>query len=495
MRMAAERKAARAARIVPLFISYKDCGSEWESVLQSSHSVCYTTFIERERQMENIWEFFENLNELVYVADADTYEFIYMNQKALSICGLTSLEQTAGKKCYEVLQNASAPCGICNNRDLIPGQFREWRYYNPVYNKHMMVKDTIIEQDGRRLRVEIAIDISADTRQKEIIRDYQNREALINEALRTAMQAPDPDTSLTIAVEYLGKALGSERVYIFEKNKEGGDDNTYEWVANGVSPQKDNLQNVPPEVCEGWYRIFSENRCVVIRDIEEVRAKNPLQYEVLKQQDISSVTVVPLYEDGRVIGFYGVDNPPADALHYISNMLQIMGHFIESLLKMRNLVRNLQKMSYLDQLTQIGNRYAMAEYMQEMRSDESVGIVYGDITGLKRVNDAEGHLAGDRLICSACACMKAAFGDAYELFRIGGDELLAICAGIGETEFQERVAKLKRVMADSSVNMAVGADWKSDSTAGISSVMAAAETQMYEDKARYYKEAGIDRRR
>lgn len=445
--------------------------------------------------MKNIWEFFENLNELVYVADADTYEFIYMNQRALSICGLDSLEQTKGKKCYEVLQNTSAPCEICNNRELVPGQFREWRYYNPVYNKHMLVKDTVVEQDGRRLRVEIAIDISADTRQKEIIRDYQNREALINEALRTAMQASDPDASLKIAIEYLGKALGGERVYVFEKNEEGGDDNTYEWVASGVSPQKDNLQNVPPEACEGWYQAFTEDRYVVIRDVEDVRTKNPLQYEILKRQDITSVTVVPLFDDGRVIGFYGVDNPPADALQYISNMLQIMGHFIESLLKMRNLVRNLQRMSYLDQLTQIGNRYAMVEYTQGMQSNESVGIIYGDITGLKRVNDAEGHLAGDRLICSACACMKEAFGDAYELFRIGGDELLAICAGIGETDFQERVARLKKIMEASSVNMAVGANWERDSSGGINGVMAAAEARMYEDKARYYQRAGIDRRR
>lgn len=445
--------------------------------------------------MEPIWEFFENMNELVYVADADTYEFIYMNRKALSICGLTSLEQTKGKKCYEVLQNASAPCEICNNRELVPGQFKEWRYYNPVYDRHTIVKDTVIERDGRRLRIEIAIDISADTRQNEIICDYQTREALINEALRIALQPSDPETSLKIVIEYLGKALGGERVYIFEKNTEGGDDNTYEWVANGVISQKDSLQNVPPEVCEGWYRLFSDDRCVVIGDIEDVRTKNPLQYEILKRQDISSITVVPLCDDGRVIGFYGVDNPPAESLHYITDMLLIMGHFIESLLKMRNLVRNLQRMSYLDQLTQVGNRYAMVKYTETMRPEESVGIVYGDITGLKRVNDSKGHTAGDQLILSSCACLKDVFGDAGKLFRIGGDELLAICAGIGEADFQERLEKLKKVMEESRVNMAVGADWKSAGTAGINDVMAAAEAKMYKDKAAYYQRSGIDRRR
>ncbi len=445
--------------------------------------------------MEPIWNFFENMNELVYVADADTYEFIYMNRKALSICGLTSLEQARGKKCYEVLQNASAPCEICNNRELVPGQFKEWRYYNPVYDRHTMVKDTVIEWEGRRLRIEIAVDISADTRQNEIVRDYQAREALINEALRTALQASDPEISLKIVIEYLGKALGGDRVYIFERNEEGGDDNTYEWVASGVSPQRESLQNVPPEVCEGWYHIFSEDRCVVIKDIEDVKTTNPLQYEILKRQDISSVTVVPLCDDGRVIGFYGVDNPPSESLNYISNMLQIMGHFIESLLKMRNLVRNLQRMSYLDQLTQIGNRYAMVKYTEDMRAKESVGIVYGDITGLKRVNDLEGHTAGDQLILSSCVCMKEVFGEVGKLFRIGGDELLAICAGIEEADFKERFERLKKVMERSSVNMAVGADWKSAGTAEINDILAAAEAEMYKDKAAYYQRSGVDRRR
>ena len=445
--------------------------------------------------MEKIWEFFENMNELVYVSDVDTYEFIYMNKRALSICGFTSLEETKGKKCYEVLQNTSVPCAICNNKDLFPGQFKEWRYYNPVYNMHSLVKDTLIEMDGRRLRIEIAIDISADTKQNEIIRDYQNREALVNEALRTALQASDPNDSIKIVIEYLGKALGGEKVYIFEKNAEGNDDNTYEWVASGVSPGKDNLQNLPAEVCEGLYRIFAEDKCVAIRDIEDIKATNPLLYKILKRQNSLSITAVPLFDDGRMIGFYGVDNPPVEAMSYISNMLQIMGHFIECMFKKRNLVRSLQQMSYLDQLTKFGNRYAMAKYMENMRSDESVGIVYGDITGLKRVNDAEGHAAGDRLILSACECMKAAFGDNYELFRIGGDELLAICTGIEESEFQERVARLKKIMPEFSVNMAVGAEWKSDTTAGINAVLATAEKRMYEDKSAYYRKSGIDRRR
>ena len=86
----------------------------------------------------------------------------------------------------------------------------------------------------------------------------------------------------------------------------------------------------------------------------------------------------------------------------------------------------LENMSYKDQLTKLGNRFAMEKYINEIDTEKSIGVVYCDITGLKRVNDSMGHEAGDQLILRACDSLKKAFGE-YGLFRIGGDELLALC--------------------------------------------------------------------
>lgn len=82
--------------------------------------------------MGKIWEFFEHLDEYVYVSDPETNQLVYMNQKALKSYGFQSKEEIVGLKCYEVLQGNSAPCSICNNEQLRPGYFKEWEYYNPV---------------------------------------------------------------------------------------------------------------------------------------------------------------------------------------------------------------------------------------------------------------------------------------------------------------------------------------------------------------------------
>ncbi len=178
------------------------------------------------------------------------------------------------------------------------------------------------------------------------MQSVQNLEAIINEGLRVALLEKTPDQSLEVLLEYLGKALNGERTYIFEQNESGGDDNTYEWVADGVEPEKKNLQNVPQQVCENWYRNFRVSKHIVIEDLEDIRETDPLQYDTLKQQNIHSLVVVPLYDNEKTIGFYGVDNPPVKSLEYASNMLQTAAYFIVSSLKRRNLFRELQKQSY-----------------------------------------------------------------------------------------------------------------------------------------------------
>ena len=68
--------------------------------------------------------------------------------------------------------------------------------------------------------------------------------------------------------------------------------------------------------------------------------------------------------DGRrLIGFYGIDNPPLELMSHISFTLQLFGHFISSILKRRDLVERLENLSFYDQLTGAKNRHAMNEFL------------------------------------------------------------------------------------------------------------------------------------
>lgn len=444
--------------------------------------------------MKKIWEFFENMDECMYVADIDTHELIYMNKKALNIYGFKSVDEVAGKKCYEILQNSSGPCKICNNKDLSVGQFKEWRYFNPILNKHFILKDTIIEDEGRRCRAELALDVTFEEQQKGIVDNYRDLELVVNNGIRVAFQATSPDEEIDIILEYMGKALNADRVYIVEKDEKDFDNNTYEWCADGVEPEKDSLQNLVPDICRGWYDMFGKDKDIVIADIDKLKVEEADVYDILSRQNIKALVAVPLYTDGKISGFYGVDNPPQKYMEYAHNMLQIVGYFISSCIRRRNLLMQLENMSYKDALTKLGNRFSVEKFVKRLDKNKCIGAVYCDITGLKNVNDTQGHEAGDKLILRASDCLKKIFSD-YGIFRIGGDEFLVLCPEITEDDLYKKTEQLKECSKKSNSLMAVGAAWRENFYEGLDKLLTESEHNMYIDKSEYYRKAGIERRK
>ena len=82
----------------------------------------------------------------------------------------------------------------------------------------------------------------------------------------------------------------------------------------------------------------------------------------------------------------------------------------------------LHEIAYTDNLTQLGNRYALERDVQKM-SLESVSIVSLDLNYLKYTNDTFGHSGGDVLLKAAAACISSVYDKVY---RVGGDEFIAL---------------------------------------------------------------------
>ena len=88
----------------------------------------------------------------------------------------------------------------------------------------------------------------------------------------------------------------------------------------------------------------------------------------------------------------------------------------------------LVRISLTDALTGLFNRRAYEKKLEEIGTEvpENLVIISMDINGLKTVNDTKGHEAGDELIRGAANCMMSAFISNGSIYRIGGDEFVAI---------------------------------------------------------------------
>lgn len=435
-----------------------------------------------ETQIEILQSFFENLHEIVYMSDMNTYELYYMNQKARRCFGLDPDESLKGRKCYELLQGRNSPCPFCTNDKLQSGEYFEWVYYNPVLQRHFAVKNTMILQEEHRIRVELAIDMSTEAQQKNTIREFESNEQLLNEALRIALSCYDEqEEPLQVFISYIGSKLGGERMYIFEGPEGGCVDNTYEWCAPGVEPQIQNLQKVPWEVVEIWYRSFRRGEHVIIYDLEETRERDPEMYRTLKPQGIQSLSVCPIVTNDQIVGFFGVDNPPLNNLYHISTILDIMSHFILCMFHRRDLLDRLERMSYYDQLTGALNRHGLARTVQQLQPDVSVGLIYCDVMGLKHINDTRGHEEGDALLCRAFGFLTVQ-GQGRPVYRLGGDEFMVLCEDVDRVTFDEIVRRINDQSGPNGVAMAVGYVWKERLGDDFQSLLSKADQKMYLDK-------------
>jgi diguanylate cyclase (GGDEF)-like protein len=225
---------------------------------------------------------------------------------------------------------------------------------------------------------------------------------------------------------------------------------------------------------------------VIIEDIEDIKESDPEMYSLLVPQDIHTLVASPLFYNGEIMGFYGVDNPPVESMKNISTLLQIMGHFIVALIRRKRLMDRLENLSYCDHLTGFGNRHAMNKYVKSINKNKSLGIVYCDVMGLKRVNDVMGHSEGDKLLQRACRCIKEVFTTDSALFRIGGDEFLVLCSGLDEKKFRGNIELVRALMLERCANMAIGSLWRPDGSEDFEKLLGEADGLMYEEKRKYY---------
>ena len=105
----------------------------------------------------------------------------------------------------------------------------------------------------------------------------------------------------------IGEAMLSGRVFLFERLEAYC--NTFEWCANGVAPQIDNLTEIVPADMPYWLEVFGRGETIVIPNIEDVKTQMPSEYEILKTQSVHSEIAVPVFYRGNLSGFFGLDNP------------------------------------------------------------------------------------------------------------------------------------------------------------------------------------------
>ena len=433
----------------------------------------------------NTLSLLNEISELVYVSDPETYELLFVNQTG---CQTLHLENYKHKKCYEVLQGKTSPCEFCTNDRLCDDNFYTWEFTNPSIGRHFLLKDKIIQWHGKTARMEIAFDITERELQKQELKNMLDVQTLITNCVRMLYAVDDLDQTINAVLTQIGEFLVSDRAYFFEIKDELMN-NTHEWTAPGISPQLEKLQQLDLSLISDWLPFFEKNDCIIIDDVEQLQKTNPAAYATLHAQEITSLIAAPIFLDNKLAGYIGIDNYDSEKIKNSSYLLLSMSIFLSYAIRHRNHVDMLHRLSYHDLLTNALNRNAFMDVLSQFRPGQyaSAGIIYIDINGMKEINDFYGHHQGDKILITTVAKVFNLFKP-DELFRIGGDEFVIITYDLTETDFYEKFNLLRNIFCEKTnlpFSIATGSCWVK-SPSDLNSLLQQADSAMYTDKKKFY---------
>ena len=432
--------------------------------------------------MKAPWEYLDGLNEIVYVIDVKSNELLYMNRYAMQAFSLQKEQEYLGKKCYSLLQGLSKVCIFCNTFRLEEGKFEEWSYSNPILQSTFLLKDTLITWEGKICRMEIAIKADRKTLSQN---GFLYFETMINDCMLQSHSMADPDEALQTILDFFGKRLKCSRIDLYEMQSAEALLLSYSWRPGGIGRAGKICQTGSIRYLKEWYETLRHNEPLILTDMKRLRQENPEAAETFEISECSVLLLIPLIYHHKVIGALRIDDPEEEFLRNAAEIGKMLSHFVVSILERRDLIRHLKRLSYHDQLTGVLNRHALEERMKGGDFDKAVGILECDIVGLKNINDLQGHEAGDNTIRRVCQTLLSVFSTS-EVYRMGGDEFLAVCDCETENEFEIQIELLRRKIAENNCILSIGSVWSGKGKKDFNSLLKIADEKMYLEKEAYY---------
>lgn len=155
-----------------------------------------------------------------------------------------------------------------------------------------------------------------------------------------------------------------------------------------------------------------------------------------------------------------------------------------------NFYRNV---AYTDSLTGLLNRTAFNQELEEIEKGvipfDCIWCVSIDLNNLKTTNDTLGHKVGDALIQTSSALFKKEFSPHGKVFRVGGDEFMALLYNLSEYDLEKHMTHLKyraTILEDTldfPLSFAIGYACLSNNGCGsLACTLEVADTKMYENK-------------
>lgn len=328
------------------------------------------------------------------------------------------------------------------------------------------------------------LDITAAALRERFVLDSLGTE-IVQTCMSYLYTSADEDDAIRQVLAYLGTQFGCARVSTFSVRRGRWISADLEWCAEGFSAQKDQLRNELIDHLNVSRESLSRRSLVLLRDVEGIRNTHPISYAMMKSRQATSVLSMLMQFEHEDLGLVTMENPTAADLDRAIAVLLALEQALHSQMRRRQMLHELEEMSFHDPMTGAYNRNALAELYRRPLAMRSVGVIFCDVSGLKQVNDTLGHEVGDEMIIQCHRLIQQNVRTDH-IYRMGGDEFLALCYNCTKEEIEQDYARLKHAVSESEHHIAVGYVWSDEAPLMLEPLIAQADQEMYRNKQAYY---------
>lgn len=175
---------------------------------------------------------------------------------------------------------------------------------------------------------------------------------LLDMVFHLLFNAQDIDAGIRASIALIGRIVDVSRIFVFEQRGSNTLACKFEWCAENIPPQEEQLQNEPcgSVAARDFRAYFSRDGLLVLRCPEETGGKLK---EAAQREGIVSLLEGALTENGRAVGYIGYEERRAgrqimqDQIDLITSISRVLNVF---LLKRRASLQQEQETAYLDAL-------------------------------------------------------------------------------------------------------------------------------------------------
>lgn len=442
-----------------------------EAQQQTKYSLLEQSFLDL---LDKQWD-------MTYLIDTETYELIVGNTVFYRTIGMSKSECT-GKKCYELMHGRSTPCPFCGRASWASDKFYVWKSVSERLGHEYIIKDKLVQWQGREVLLAIFIDIS---NHEELLSSPSGRETESHYTLngiQRMTEAKDLPEAMHFAMEVIGFFFQAGTVRFWKETNDGSYDCISFWNRNDTAGTCFTRyeHEVSRWLCgRKWHRpLLIESRDTMLQHSFEL-------YEGMKACSINSQRWVPIFDEGRMFGVIEVDNLSTNIQN--TSFLESFSCFLISEWKSRILMEDILHASTHDDMTGLLSRMSYDRFLNDYNGEsyDHIGVIIANINDLKGINRRLGYFMGDRFIKEFAGILKEQFPNA-PVFRLNGDEFLVIEPTLSWDALSDETLRLEGLAENGGhYTVSCGCSWD-DVEKDIHVLIEQAVLSMQVNKRRYY---------